>query len=88
MVVSGREFIHETSSSQRRARAVRAARSLLTAVARLLIMADMVDVHLMLMNIARVSLFNAKRVVYCILVMRYTVWMGGRIERGMDLTKK
>uniref|UniRef100_F1KVE0 Protein humpback-1 n=1 Tax=Ascaris suum TaxID=6253 RepID=F1KVE0_ASCSU len=53
MVVSGREFIHETSSSQRRARAVRAARSLLTAVARLLIMADMVDVHLMLMNIAR-----------------------------------
>ncbi|MFH4980926.1 hypothetical protein AB6A40_007635 [Gnathostoma spinigerum] len=53
MISSGHEFIKDTSNSQRRLHSVKAARSLLTAVVRLLIMADMVDVFLIIKNIAR-----------------------------------
>ncbi|VDK67667.1 unnamed protein product [Anisakis simplex] len=53
MIIRGRDFMNETTNTQRRLKAIEAARELLKAVARLLIMADMVDVHLILMNIAR-----------------------------------
>uniref|UniRef100_A0A183EFA1 Vinculin n=1 Tax=Gongylonema pulchrum TaxID=637853 RepID=A0A183EFA1_9BILA len=51
LVGAGHDFVAETSSTERRSRAIRAARNLLGAVARLLIMADMVDVHMMLANV-------------------------------------
>lgn len=48
MGVSSREFADDPCSSMKRGAMVRAARALLSAVTRLLIIADMVDVHLLL----------------------------------------
>lgn len=53
MVSAGHDFVAETSSTERRARAIRAARNLLSAVARMLIMADMVDVRVMLLSVSK-----------------------------------
>ncbi|VDN52099.1 unnamed protein product [Dracunculus medinensis] len=52
---TGSEFVRETSSVQRRARVIRASRILLSAVARMLIMADMIDVQLMLKKIEQIK---------------------------------
>lgn len=51
MSVSAREFSDDPCSSLKRANMVRAARNLLSAVTRLLILADMVDVHLLLKSL-------------------------------------
>lgn len=51
MSVSAREFSDDPCSSAKRASMVRAARNLLYAVTRLLILADMVDVHLLLKSL-------------------------------------
>ncbi|MCP9257928.1 Alpha-catenin-like protein hmp-1 [Dirofilaria immitis] len=53
MVNIGHDFVEETSNTDRRSRAIRAARNLLSAVARMLIMADMVDVRIMLLQLAK-----------------------------------
>lgn len=54
MVSAGHDFVEETSNTDRRAHAIRAARNLLNVVARMLIMADMVDVRVMLLQVAKV----------------------------------
>lgn len=51
MSVSAREFSDDPCSSLKRGNMVRAARNLLSAVTRLLILADMVDVHLLLKSL-------------------------------------
>ena len=48
MKASSQEFAEEPCSSMKRGAMVRAARALLSSVTRLLILADMVDVHLLL----------------------------------------
>jgi len=50
-----KEFASDPCSSMKRAKMVKAARSLLTAVTRLLILADMVDVHLLLLKLQKVE---------------------------------
>lgn len=52
------EFANDPCSSVKRSAMVRAARALLSAVTRLLIIADMVDVHLLLKSLRIVSLIN------------------------------
>lgn len=54
MVYRGRDFVELTSSTHLRAHAIRAGRVLLNAVARLLIIADMIDVRLMIYEIGKV----------------------------------
>ncbi|XP_046385725.1 catenin alpha isoform X1 [Ischnura elegans] len=51
MSVAAREFADDPCSSLKRSNMVRAARNLLSAVTRLLILADMVDVHLLLKSL-------------------------------------
>lgn len=51
MSVAAREFAEDPCSSLKRGNMVRAARNLLSAVTRLLILADMVDVHLLLKSL-------------------------------------
>uniref|UniRef100_T1JG57 Catenin alpha n=1 Tax=Strigamia maritima TaxID=126957 RepID=T1JG57_STRMM len=51
MSVAAREFADDPCSSLKRGNMVRAARNLLSAVTRLLILADMVDVHLLLKSL-------------------------------------
>ncbi|XP_044248513.1 catenin alpha isoform X2 [Drosophila takahashii] len=51
MSVAAREFSEDPCSSLKRGNMVRAARNLLSAVTRLLILADMVDVHLLLKSL-------------------------------------
>jgi catenin alpha len=51
MSMAAREFADEPCSSLKRGNMVRAARNLLSAVTRLLILADMVDVHLLLKSL-------------------------------------
>ncbi|KAL0269729.1 UNVERIFIED_CONTAM: hypothetical protein PYX00_007364 [Menopon gallinae] len=51
MSMAAREFADEPCSSTKRGNMVRAARNLLSAVTRLLILADMVDVHLLLKSL-------------------------------------
>lgn len=51
MTSTSREFADDPCSSQKRGNMVRAARALLSAVTRLLILADMVDVHLLLRSL-------------------------------------
>lgn len=51
MRVAAREFAEDPCSSLKRGNMVRAARNLLSAVTRLLILADMVDVHLLLKSL-------------------------------------
>ena len=53
---SSSEFAEDPCSSMKRGAMVRAARALLSAVTRLLILADMVDVHLLLKSLQIVSL--------------------------------
>ena len=55
MRVASVEFADEPCSSTKRGAMVRAARSLLSDVTRLLILADMVDVHLLLKSLRIVS---------------------------------
>ncbi|GBP11383.1 Catenin alpha [Eumeta japonica] len=55
MSIAAREFAEEPCASTVRSSMVRAARSLLSAVTRLLILADMVDVHLLLNNLRLVE---------------------------------
>ena len=50
------EFATDPCSSMKRGAMVRAARALLSAVTRLLILADMVDVHLLLKSLRVVSI--------------------------------
>jgi catenin alpha len=51
MTDTSREFAEDPCSSQKRGNMVRAARALLLAVTRLLILADMVDVHMLLRSL-------------------------------------
>lgn len=51
MSIAAREFSEDPCSSLKRSNMVRAARNLLSAVTRLLILADMVDVHLLLKSL-------------------------------------
>ena len=55
MSFAAREFAEDPCSSLKRGNMVRAARNLLSAVTRLLILADMVDVHLLLKSLRVVS---------------------------------
>jgi hypothetical protein len=55
MSIAAREFADDPCSSLKRGNMVRAARNLLSAVTRLLILADMVDVHLLLKSLRVVS---------------------------------
>lgn len=57
---AAREFAEDPCSSVKRGNMVRAARNLLSAVTRLLILADMVDVHRLLKSLQVVSYFNFK----------------------------
>lgn len=52
---AAREFAEDPCSSVKRGNMVRAARNLLSAVTRLLILADMVDVHRLLKSLQVVS---------------------------------
>ena len=64
MSAAAREFAQDPCSSVRRGNMVRAARNLLSAVTRLLILADKIDVHLLLAKLHRVEadLENLKNV--------------------------
>ena len=55
---AAREFAEDPCSSVKRGNMVRAARNLLSAVTRLLILADMVDVHRLLKSLQVVSLLE------------------------------
>ena len=55
MHVTSQEFADDPCSSMKRGAMVRASRALLSAVTRLLIIADMVDVHLLLKSLRIVS---------------------------------
>lgn len=57
MSSAAREFSEDPCSSLKRGNMVRAARNLLSAVTRLLILADMVDVHLLLKSLRVVSIW-------------------------------
>lgn len=62
MFYAGRDFIRDSSSSQRRASAVHAGKTLLQAVAHFLILADSVDVDLIIEDIDKVrTLFDGVR---------------------------
>jgi hypothetical protein len=52
---TAREFANDPCSSVKRGNMVRASRNLLSAVTRLLILADMIDVHLLLKKLRRVE---------------------------------
>lgn len=56
MRVASQEFAEEPCSSMKRGAMVRAARALLSSVTRLLILADMVDVHLLMTTLKVVSI--------------------------------
>lgn len=58
MSLAAREFADDPCSSIKRGNMVRAARNLLSAVTRLLILADMVDVHLLLKSLRVVGFFR------------------------------
>ena len=55
MRVASQEFAEDPCSSMKRGAMVRAARGLLSSVTRLLILADMVDIHLLLQSLHVVS---------------------------------
>ena len=61
MRVASEEFAVDPCSSMKRGAMVRAARALLSAVTRLLILADMVDVHLLLKSLRLVSSTQPKK---------------------------
>ena len=58
MSLASREFADDPCSSAKRGSMVRAARNLLSAVTRLLILADMVDVHRLLKSLRMVRSSN------------------------------
>lgn len=58
MSIAAREFAEDPCASAKRSNMVRAARNLLSAVTRLLILADMVDVHLLLKSLRVVSIIS------------------------------
>ena len=58
MKAASQEFAEEPCSSMKRGAMVRAARALLSSVTRLLILADMVDVHLLLKKLRVVWYFS------------------------------
>ncbi|XP_038220308.1 catenin alpha [Zerene cesonia] len=64
MSLAAREFSEEPCASSVRSSMVRAARSLLSAVTRLLILADMVDVHLLLSKQRMVRLHHHHRLLF------------------------
>jgi hypothetical protein len=67
MHVTSQEFADDPCSSMKRGAMVRASRALLSAVTRLLIIADMVDVHLLLKSLRIVSRTeNYIAVIQCI----------------------
>ena len=55
MSATAKEFANDPCSSVKRGNMVRASRNLLSAVTRLLIMADMIDVHLLMKKLRRVE---------------------------------
>jgi catenin alpha len=55
MSAAAKEFANDPCSSVKRGNMVRASRNLLSAVTRLLILADMIDVHLLLKKLRRVE---------------------------------
>ena len=55
MSAAAREFANDPCSSVKRGNMVRASRNLLSAVTRLLILADMIDVYLLLKKLRRVE---------------------------------
>lgn len=59
MSLAAREFSEEPCASSKRGAMVRAARNLLSAVTHLLVLADMVDVHLLLksLRVVRIIIF-------------------------------
>jgi len=59
MHITSSEFADDPISSMKRSAMVRAARALLSAVTRLLILADMVDVYLLLKSLRAVSHFTS-----------------------------
>lgn len=75
---ASQDFAADPCSSAKRGAMVRAARALLSAVTRLLILADMVDVHLLLKSLHSVSYFicwaiqkNKFTVNYCQLGFKF-----------------
>lgn len=58
MSIAAREFAEDPCASAKRSNMVRAARNLLSAVTRLLILADMVDVHLLLKSLRVVRIIS------------------------------
>jgi len=60
MSIAAREFAEDPCASAKRSNMVRAARNLLSAVTRLLILADMVDVHLLLKSLRVVSILQIR----------------------------
>jgi catenin alpha len=57
MRTASQEFADDPCSSMKRGAMVRAARALLSAVTRLLIIADMVDIHLLVKTLRVVGIF-------------------------------
>lgn len=68
MSIAAREFAEDPCASAKRSNMVRAARNLLSAVTRLLILADMVDVHLLLKSLRVVSIINSLLILRNILL--------------------
>lgn len=66
MSIAAREFAEDPCASAKRSNMVRAARNLLSAVTRLLILADMVDVHLLLKSLRVVSITNFYNLIHII----------------------
>ena len=61
MRAASQEFADDPCSSMKRGAMVRAARGLLSSVTRLLILADMVDIHLLLKSLHVVSSLSTSR---------------------------
>jgi catenin alpha len=74
MSLAAREFAEDPCSSMKRGNMVRAARNLLSAVTRLLILADMVDVHLLLKSLQVVG----THIKFVKLFMRTPSFLSGR----------
>ena len=66
---ASQDFAADPCSSAKRGAMVRAARALLSAVTRLLILADMVDVHLLLKSLHTVSIRD-NSLILCICKIR------------------
>lgn len=69
------EFADDPCSSVKRGNMVRAARALLSAVTRLLILADMADVYKLLVQLKVVSTDLCLSFVFCITVKGYWLYL-------------